>query len=149
MTIAKSYDTPGWSADKAQNEMQQAITALGNNGFNGVLAANDDLAGGAIAAMKSAGIKPSTRPTTGQDATVAGLQRILIGEQYMTVYKAVKPEAGAAAQIAVALVKGDDVPSGLDQPADRQRPEEGAVGDPDAGGDHSRATSRPSSRAAT
>jgi D-xylose transport system substrate-binding protein len=111
--ISKSYDTPGWNADKAQNEMQQAITALGNNGFNGVLAANDDLAGGDIAAMKSAGIKPSTRPTTGQDATVAGLQRILTGEQYMTVYKAAKPEAGAAAQIAVALVKGDSVPSGL------------------------------------
>jgi len=111
--IAKEYDTPEWSATNAQNEMQQAITALGNNGFNGVLAANDDLAGGDIAAMKSAGIKPSTRPTTGQDATVAGLQRILIGEQYMTVYKAAKPEAGAAAQIAVALAKGDPVPSGL------------------------------------
>jgi D-xylose transport system substrate-binding protein len=111
--IAKSFDTPGWNADKAQNEMQQSITALGNSGFAGVLAANDDLGGGAIAAMKSAGIKPSTRPTTGQDATVAGLQRILTGEQFMTVYKAAKPEAGAAAQIAVALAKGDSVPSGL------------------------------------
>jgi D-xylose transport system substrate-binding protein len=111
--IPKSFDTPGWDADKAQNEMQQSITSLGNNGFNGVLAANDDLGGGAIAAMKSAGIKPSTRPTTGQDATVAGLQRILTGEQFMTVYKAAKPEAGAAAEIAVALAKGDDVRSGL------------------------------------
>jgi D-xylose transport system substrate-binding protein len=111
--IAKSTDTPGWSADKAQNEMQQAITSLGNSGFAGVLAANDDLGGGAIAAMKSAGIKPSTRPTTGQDATVAGLQRILTGDQYMTVWKAGKPEANGAAQIAVALVKGDSVPSGL------------------------------------
>jgi D-xylose transport system substrate-binding protein len=111
--IAKSYDTPGWDADKAQNEMQQAITALGNEGFAGVLAANDDLGGGAIAAMKSAGVKPSTRPTTGQDATVAGLQRILTSEQFMTVYKAAKPEAGAAAEIAVALAKGDDVPDGL------------------------------------
>jgi D-xylose transport system substrate-binding protein len=111
--IAKSFDTPGWSADKAQNEMQQSITSLGNGGFAGVLAANDDLGGGAIAAMKGAGIKPSTRPTTGQDATVAGLQRILTGEQYMTVWKAIKPEAGAAAEIAVALAKGEDVPSDL------------------------------------
>jgi D-xylose transport system substrate-binding protein len=111
--IAKSFDTPGWSADKAQNEMQQSITSLGNSGFAGVLAANDDLGGGAIAAMKSAGVKPGDRPTTGQDATVAGLQRILIGEQYMTVWKAIAPEAGDAAQIAVALAKGDDVPSGL------------------------------------
>ena len=113
VTIAKSYDTPGWLADKAQNEMQQAITALGNGGFAGVLASNDDLGGAAIAAMKSAGIKPSTRPTTGQDATVAGLQRILTGEQYMTVWKAIKPEAGGAAEIAVALAKGDTVRSGL------------------------------------
>jgi D-xylose transport system substrate-binding protein len=111
--IAKTYDTPGWTADKAQNEMQQAITALGNNGFAGVLAANDDLGGAAIAAMKGTGIKPSPRPTTGQDATVAGLQRILIGEQYMTVWKAIQPEADAAARIAVALAKGEDVPSGL------------------------------------
>jgi D-xylose transport system substrate-binding protein len=113
VTIAKTYDTPGWLADKAQNEMQQAITALGNGGFAGVLASNDDLGGAAIAAMKSAGIKPSSRPTTGQDATVAGLQRILTGEQYMTVWKAIKPEAGAAAEIAVALAKGDSVRSGL------------------------------------
>ena len=111
--IAKSYDTPGWDASKAENEMQQAITSLGNNGFAGVLGANDDMAGGAIAAMKSAGINPDTRPSTGQDATVAGLQRILTGEQFMTVWKAIKPEAGAAAQIAVALAKGDDVPSDL------------------------------------
>jgi D-xylose transport system substrate-binding protein len=111
--IPKSFDTPGWDATKAQDEMQQSITSLGNNGFYGVLAANDDLGGGAIAAMKSAGIKPSTRPTTGQDATVAGLQRILTGEQFMTVWKAFKPEADAAAEIAVALAKGEDVPSGL------------------------------------
>ena len=59
--IAKEYDTPGWSADNAQSEMQQAITALGNNGFAGVYAANDDTGGGAIAAMKGAGIKPEER----------------------------------------------------------------------------------------
>jgi D-xylose transport system substrate-binding protein len=113
VTIAKTYDTPGWLANKAQNEMQQAITALGNSGFAGVLASNDDLGGADIAAMKSAGIKPSTRPTTGQDATVAGLQRILTGEQYMTVYKAVKQEAPGAATLAVALLQGKKPPAGL------------------------------------
>ena len=91
--IAKEYDTPGWSAENAQREMQQAITALGNNGFAGIYAANDDTGGGAIAAMKGAGINPEERPITGQDATVAGLQRILAGQQYMTVYKAIEPEA--------------------------------------------------------
>jgi D-xylose transport system substrate-binding protein len=105
--VGKEYDTPDWSGDKAQTEMQQAITALGDNGFDGVYAANDGVAGGGIAAMKSAGIDPSTRPTTGQDAELAGIQRILAGEQYMTVYKAVKPEAEQAAQIAVALVRGE------------------------------------------
>jgi D-xylose transport system substrate-binding protein len=104
--VAKKYDTPGWLSANAQNEMQQAITALGNNGFAGVYGANDDMAGGAIAAMKSAGVNPDDRPSTGQDATVAGIQRILIGEQYMTVYKAVEPEASAAAQLAVALAQG-------------------------------------------
>jgi D-xylose transport system substrate-binding protein len=111
--VAKESDTPGWLASNAQNEMQQAITALGNNGFAGVLGANDDVGGAAIAAMKSAGIDPKTRPTTGQDATAAGLQRILTGEQFMTVYKAATPEANASAEIAVALAQGKKVPSGL------------------------------------
>jgi D-xylose transport system substrate-binding protein len=111
--VAEEYDTPDWSPDKAQQEMEQAITALGDDGFVGVYAANDGTAGGAIAAMKSAGIDPSTRPTTGQDAELAAIQRILVDEQYMTVYKAIKPEAEAAAQLAVALVRGEDPPSGL------------------------------------
>ena len=52
--IAKEYDTPDWTPDKAQKEMEQAITALGKDEFVGVYAANDGTAGGAIAAMKSA-----------------------------------------------------------------------------------------------
>jgi D-xylose transport system substrate-binding protein len=105
--IGKEYDTPDWSPDKAQDQMEQAITALGKDGFVGVYAANDGTGGGAIAAMKSQGIKPGDRPTTGQDAELAAIQRILIGEQYMTVYKPIKPEAEAAAELAVNLVNGD------------------------------------------
>ena len=105
--IAKEYDTPDWSPDKAQTEMDQAITALGKTGFVGVYAANDGTAGGAIAAMKGQGIDPSTRPVTGQDAELAAVQRVLTGEQYMTVYKAIKPEAEKAAEWAVALASGD------------------------------------------
>jgi D-xylose transport system substrate-binding protein len=111
--IGKQYDTPDWSPDQAQNEMQQAITALGNDGFVGVYAANDGTAGGAIAAMKSAGIDPGTRPTTGQDAELDAIQRILAGQQYMTVYKAVKPEAEGAAALAAALAQGKPVPAGV------------------------------------
>jgi D-xylose transport system substrate-binding protein len=105
--IGKEYDTPGWGPDRAQTEMDQAITALGKNGFVGVYAANDGTGGGAIAAMKSAGIDPSTRPTTGQDAELAGIQRIVIGDQYMTVYKTYKQEATQAAQLAVTLLRGE------------------------------------------
>jgi len=111
--VAKEYDTPDWSPDKAQQEMEQAITALGKDGFVGVYAANDGTAGGAIAAMKGNGIDPKSIPTTGQDAELAAIQRIIIGEQYMTVYKAIKPEAEAAAELAAALVKGEEPPSGL------------------------------------
>jgi D-xylose transport system substrate-binding protein len=105
LKIGKEYDTPDWSPDKAQQEMEQAITALGKSKIDGVYAANDGTAGGAIAAMKSAGLKPIP-PTTGQDAELAATQRIIAGEQFMTVYKAIKPEAEATATIAVALLKG-------------------------------------------
>jgi D-xylose transport system substrate-binding protein len=111
--VLKSYDTPDWSPDKAQTEMQQAITAVGETGFNGVYAANDGTAGGAIAAMKSAGINSAQRPTTGQDAELAAIQRIIAGTQYMTVYKAIKPEAEQAAQMAVDLVNGRKPPASL------------------------------------
>jgi D-xylose transport system substrate-binding protein len=108
--VAKEYDTPEWSATNAQNEMQQAITALGKNGFEGVYGANDEMAAGSIAAMKSAGVKPEEKPSTGQDATVAGVQRIIAGQQYMTVYKATDKETKAAAEIAVALAEGKEFP---------------------------------------
>ncbi len=108
--VAKEYDTPDWSAENAQREAQQAITALGNDGFAAIYAANDDTGGGAIAALKGAGINPEERPVTGQDATVAGLQRILAGEQFMTIYKEIEPEATISAEIAIALAEGEGVP---------------------------------------
>jgi D-xylose transport system substrate-binding protein len=111
--IAKSYDTQGYTAANAQTELQQAITALGNNGFAGVYDANDGIATGAITAMKDAGINPATRPTTGQDAELDGIQRIISGQQYMTVYKAVKTEAQDAARLAVPLAEGEPLPAHL------------------------------------
>jgi D-xylose transport system substrate-binding protein len=113
--VAKEYDTPDWSPDQAQTEMEQAITALGKTGFVGVYAANDGTAGGAIAAMKSSGVTPSTRPTTGQDAELAGIQRIVAGQQYMTVYKAIKTEAQDAAQLAVDALNGKTTSSLVNQ----------------------------------
>jgi D-xylose transport system substrate-binding protein len=84
--------------------MEQAITALGKGKIVGVYAANGGTAGGAIAAMKASGIDPKQIPSTGQDAEPAAIQRIVAGEQYMTVYKAIRPEADAAADLAYALV---------------------------------------------
>jgi D-xylose transport system substrate-binding protein len=84
--------------------MTQALTALSNK-VDGVYAANDGTAGGAIAAMKAAGLSPLP-PITGQDAQLDAIQRILAGEQAMTVYKAIKPEAEAAAQLALDLLGG-------------------------------------------
>ena len=107
--VLKEYDTPDWTPAKAQQEMDQAIAALGKDGFVGVLAANDGTGGGAIAAMKGAGIDPSTRPVTGQDAELAAIQRILAGEQFMTVYKPIKPLAEKAAEWAVMLAKGEEI----------------------------------------
>lgn len=111
--IGREFDTPDWSPDKAQREMEQAITALGKDKLAGVYSANDGMAGGAVAAMKGNGIDPTTVPTTGQDAEIAGIQRILVGEQFMTIYLAIKNQAEASAEIAVALAKGEDVRSGL------------------------------------
>ncbi len=65
--------------------------------------------------MRSNGIDPSTRPTTGQDAELAGIQRIVAGDQYMTVYKAIKPEAEDAAQLAVDLLGGNTESSIVNQ----------------------------------
>ncbi|MCW3004873.1 MAG: putative sugar transporter, substrate-binding protein [Conexibacter sp.] len=111
--VVKSYDTPDWSPDKAQQEMEQAITGLGKGGFDAVYVANDGMAGGAIAAMKAAGIDPGKVLVTGQDAEAAGVQRILKGEQLMTVYQPLKEIAGKSAEIAVPLAQGKPVPANI------------------------------------
>jgi D-xylose transport system substrate-binding protein len=111
--IGKEYDTPDWSPDKAQREMEQAVTALGKSNIVGVYSANDGMASGAIAAMKGNGIDPKTLPTTGQDSEVAAIQRILVGEQYMTIYLAIKKQAETSAELAVDLLQGKQPPAGM------------------------------------
>jgi D-xylose transport system substrate-binding protein len=106
VAIGKEFDTPDWSPDKAQQEMEQAIVALGKNQIAGVYCANDGTAGGAIAAMKRAGFK-QIPPITGQDAELAAIQRIVTGEQYMTIYLDIRTQAETAADLAVKLVKGE------------------------------------------
>jgi D-xylose transport system substrate-binding protein len=95
----------------AQSQTEQALTALGDD-VQGVLAANDGLAEGVIAALKARQLNGKV-VVTGQDATIAGLQEILLGNQTMTVYKDLKQQAAAAAKAAVALANGDAAGAGL------------------------------------
>jgi D-xylose transport system substrate-binding protein len=106
VTIGREFDTPDWSPDKAQEQMEQAITALGRDSIVGVYSANDGMATGAIAALKRAGY--ATLPAlTGQDAELAAVQRIITGEQTMTIYLDIKAQAENAAEAATALAKGE------------------------------------------
>lgn len=104
LDVLAAYDTPGWSPDKAQQWVDGQIVRFGSR-IAGVYAANDGLASGAIAALKAAGASPWPI-VTGQDAELSAIQRIVAGDQYMTVYKAITVQAQHAAQAAVALVRG-------------------------------------------
>ncbi|MCC3650566.1 substrate-binding domain-containing protein [Streptomyces sp. S07_1.15] len=106
--IAKRYEVLNWDPLNAYADMTAAIADLGPDRIDGVYAANDGLASGAIAALRSASVRPLP-PITGQDADLAAVQRIVTGEQYMTVYKPFTPEARAAAEMAVALGRGESV----------------------------------------
>ncbi|WP_117214146.1 sugar ABC transporter substrate-binding protein [Allorhizocola rhizosphaerae] len=95
---------PQWDNAQAGVMFEQMLTQTGGK-IDGVLSANDGLGNAAIAVLKKNNIKV---PVTGQDATVQGLQNILAGDQCMTVYKAIKKEADAAAELAIALAKGEN-----------------------------------------
>ena len=105
--IAKEYDTPDWSPDKAQREMEQAITALGKD-VVGVYSANDGMAGGAIAAMKGAGIDPATCPITRRRRRGGRHPADPPGEQYATIYLAISSRPRRSAELAVAMARGRD-----------------------------------------
>ncbi|MET9730648.1 substrate-binding domain-containing protein [Streptomyces sp. NPDC006458] len=107
VTIGKEYDTKEWKPENANSNMEAAISALGKDKIVGVYSANDGMAGGIITALNAAGI--GGIPVTGQDAELAAVQRIVAGEQFMSVYKPYAPEAEAAAAMAVALAKGEDL----------------------------------------
>ncbi|MBM7056511.1 sugar ABC transporter substrate-binding protein [Streptomyces durocortorensis] len=106
----KEYDTKEWKPENANANMEAAITALGKGKIDGVYSANDGMAGGIITALKGAGIDPLP-PVTGQDAELAGVQRIVSGEQFMSVYKSYPAEGIVAAEMAVALAKGEKLDS--------------------------------------
>jgi D-xylose transport system substrate-binding protein len=97
---------PGWDNQEAQTLMEQILVDA-NNEVDAVFAANDGLANSVINAMEAAGLEPV--PLSGQDATTAGIQNVLLGKQTVSVYKPIQDEAGVAAAIALALRAGDSI----------------------------------------
>ena len=105
------YATPGrnmtrrdWLPSKAQQWASGQISRFSKK-IVGVVAANDGTGGGAVAAFKAAGVDP-VPPVTGNDATIAGLQLIISGDQYNTISKPSEIVAAAAADVAVDLLSG-------------------------------------------
>lgn len=110
LNVLAEYDNPDWSPDNAQQWTSDQLAKYKPADIAGVYAANDGQAGGVISAFTGAGVAPkSVPPVTGQDAELAGIQRIVAGEQEMTVYKPIKIEAETAAEVAVDLATGEDV----------------------------------------
>jgi D-xylose transport system substrate-binding protein len=109
-TLSKgpNQSVPMWDNQQALTIFEQMLTQTGNK-INAVLAANDGLANSVISAETARKLKYV--PVTGQDATLAGIQHVLAGQQCMTVYKAVKKEADAASKVAIALIKGTAPPT--------------------------------------
>ncbi|WP_369234410.1 sugar ABC transporter substrate-binding protein [Streptomyces sp. R21] len=105
VNIAESYDTKDWKPENAKANMEQAISAIGLDKIAAVYSANDGMAGAVIDALKTAGVS-KVPPVTGQDAELDAVQRVVAGDQYMSVYKSYPQEASAAAEMAVAKVQG-------------------------------------------
>jgi len=103
-TEVADESVPEWDNQRALTMFEQMLQAADNK-VDGVLAANDGLANSVISALKQR--KLDQVPVTGQDATLQGIQNIVNGDQCMTVYKAIKKEADAAAELAIALAKGE------------------------------------------
>jgi D-xylose transport system substrate-binding protein len=104
-TVVADQAVPGWDNTTAGTIFEQIFTAQKGK-FVAVAAANDGLGGAVVSVLQRNGLAGKI-PVSGQDATDEGLQRILLGTQCNTVYKAVKKEADAASQLAIALAKGD------------------------------------------
>ncbi|MEV7026931.1 substrate-binding domain-containing protein [Kitasatospora sp. NPDC093558] len=103
------YEQSGeWKPTVASQKIGAAVSQLGKGGFQAVYSANDGMAGAIITQLQGAGIKV---PVGGQDAGLDAIQRIVTGDQAYTIYKAYRPLADSAAELAVDLLKGKDVKS--------------------------------------
>jgi D-xylose transport system substrate-binding protein len=105
LKLVASQAIDGWDNQKGGQTFEQLLTTNGNK-IDGVVAANDGLAGAIVTVLKKNGLNGKV-PVTGQDATTDGLKSVLRGDQYMTVFKPIQDEANAAAKLAADLAKGD------------------------------------------
>jgi D-xylose transport system substrate-binding protein len=106
ITIEQEATVKGWLVANAAPAFSQALTASGGK-VDAVLAANDDIANAVIGVLKTNGLNGKV-VITGQDSGTEGIDNIISGQQSMTVFKNVKLEANAAAQLAIALMTGKD-----------------------------------------
>jgi D-xylose transport system substrate-binding protein len=100
-----------WMPPVALTEFEGAYTA--HHSINSAVIPNDENGAPIISFLQAHGIKPKTFPTTGQDATLTGLQNILAGYQCGTVYKPIYLEAQAAVALAMYLRAGKTAPASL------------------------------------
>lgn len=105
LKLVQSQPIDNWDNQKGGTTFEQILTSNGQK-VDGVVAANDGLAGAVITVLQKFGLNGKV-PVTGQDATPDGLKAILRGDQYLTVFKPIDQEANAAAKLAAALAKGD------------------------------------------
>ncbi|MEU4741532.1 substrate-binding domain-containing protein [Actinosynnema sp. NPDC023658] len=103
--LVQSKPIDKWDNQVGGTTFEQILTGNGQK-VDGVVAANDGLAGAVITVLKKYGLNGKV-PVTGQDATPDGLQAVLRGDQFMTVFKPINEEAGATAKLAAALAKND------------------------------------------
>lgn len=109
LTILEEYDNPDWSPENAQQFVTDQLSNHDPADINGVYAANDGQAGGVVAALTGGGVAiDDLPPITGQDAELAAVQRIVAGQQSVTVYKPIPIEAETAAELAVTLARGEE-----------------------------------------
>jgi D-xylose transport system substrate-binding protein len=115
-TKGPDQEVPGWHEAEASAIFEQMLKQQPK--IRGVLAASDGLARAVIGVLAKHGLDGKV-PVTGQDATIESLRDILTGDQCMTVYRAVKPEADAAANLAIDLYHGwKPTPQSLGLPKD-------------------------------
>jgi D-xylose transport system substrate-binding protein len=111
MTLVGEQIAPGWNLQQGGTIFQQAYTA--NKQINATVEANDGLANSVITVLKAAGVPPKKIPTTGQDATLQGMEYVLQNWQCGSVYKPIYKEAQAAVAVATYLRAGQPAPASL------------------------------------